>query len=1131
MVELEELVGTTLANRYHVEAILGFGGMGAVYRARHAHTQHPVALKVVVPRADEPALLPRFFREARLTARLRHPNIVQVYDFGRWGPKRNRYYMAMELVDGLPLAQLLDVGLHTGVSCTLISQVLQALAHVHAREVLHRDVKPDNILVERGADGRLVAKLGDFGIAAALRGDDAERLTQRGAFLGTPAFVAPEQVRDAPMLGPPVDIYSVGVILYRMLTGRLPFEGSSAAMAYAKIDEDAPAPRARSGLNIAPGLALKVLKMIARLPEERYALAAEASDALVPFCEPAVLREDLWRRAGGLIPALDDTRPARAPVPPPGLRKPDAAARQHLLWDREEEMRRLGAMAAEVEGGRVKVLLVTGEDGTGKSALLKHLAVELNESGRFSMLRAACRGQRGIVRALAGAVDRMLGTAGRSKPAVRSAVEELLRRHREDDETEADELVGFLRPELGGASDGSRLQSSQFAVLFRLLRRLARIRPVLLTVDDIAMCCAEAGAFLDFLLFEVAYEPFPLMVVATYRVESPDAEFSASLRQLRRADDEDLERLHLGVLNEDALAKALVRAEGLAEPTARRVARRAGGNPMYALHLARAALAETDEPTSVVDSGTFAALPQTLHDILEASLAARLQRTPDQRSSRIVLAHLAVLGEEAPVELLADLLDGAVERLDDVLDALIGAGVLLEVGGGTAVAFAHAVFRDVLGTTLGPRKLRRAHRRAAELRQQMPRVGQTAIIAGHYLAAGDVDEAVGWMLSAQWEEAAVGNSGRSAQLGSEALQLLPAEDPRRLECGLLVGKTLRAAARLGDAEAALKPLLGCDDVDLGLRAGEILAEIYQERVEPEAWKRTVNGMEDRLEGAGEVGRLAYLRARAFLLNASGRSREALPLGEEAVALAAPGEESVLALARMAWAHLAAGDTAAALEAVQRALSEAGDQPYLLGEGLRLRALVHSERGEVESMLRSVDEGLELQRRAGRQARIATMQNDAGLGLAMSGDTEGARERAGQARMVARELGLSMEIMRSELVLAVSEMMEERFIPAWVRLGTLCREVEAAGNVGFLPLLNLASGLAAAGAGRIEPALEALERSDVLVRLPLARPGAVLMETLTDILNRHAERTGDSRAVEGALRASELAAAQRRKLEI
>ncbi len=216
-----------------IESEIGRGGMAAVFRARQRHLDRLVALKVLVPwLAAEPGFAGRFSREARVLAKLNHPNIVTIHDFGQAG---RFFYLLMEYVDGVSLRQAMQAGRFAPAQVLgLVPKICDALQYAHGEGVLHRDIKPDNILLD--ARGRV--KIADFGIAKlAGEGEPAMTLTRSGMRLGTPAYMAPEQVEKPGDVDHRADIYSLGVVLYEMLTGELPLGRFAAPSEKASVDE------------------------------------------------------------------------------------------------------------------------------------------------------------------------------------------------------------------------------------------------------------------------------------------------------------------------------------------------------------------------------------------------------------------------------------------------------------------------------------------------------------------------------------------------------------------------------------------------------------------------------------------------------------------------------------------------------------------------------------------------------------------------------------------------------------------------------------------------------------------------------------------------------------------------------
>jgi PAS domain S-box-containing protein len=261
--------------RYRLIQMLGEGGMGTVYKAHDPKLDRLVAVKVPrfdVPRSDLAIVVQRFLREARSAAQVRHPNVCPIYDVDEHDGVP---FVVMAYVEGQSLAEYLRLmrpDADLAESVRLVRQVAVGLRAVHSHGIVHRDLKPANILLDK--DGQPL--LTDFGLARPE--NETQRLTMHGAVIGTPGYMAPEQAAgEAERIGAPTDIYSLGVLLYVMLTSRLPYQGSALTVLLKQLDEPPPPPSSiRAGLD--PELEGIVLKAMARKPEDRYQSAQQLID-------------------------------------------------------------------------------------------------------------------------------------------------------------------------------------------------------------------------------------------------------------------------------------------------------------------------------------------------------------------------------------------------------------------------------------------------------------------------------------------------------------------------------------------------------------------------------------------------------------------------------------------------------------------------------------------------------------------------------------------------------------------------------------------------------------------------------------------------------------------------------------
>jgi eukaryotic-like serine/threonine-protein kinase len=268
----------TLSGRYETAERLGSGGMSNVYKATDRILERTVAVKILAEHlSDDERFVARFRREALAVAKLIHPNIVQVYDTGIDDGRR---YIVMEYAEGRSGAQILQR--HGPVDAEIAAEIgIQACAgldYAHRRGIIHRDVKPGNLMVVGGpvGGGEMTVKLTDFGIARAI---EQTRITQVGSVVGTAAYLAPEQVRGDEAT-PATDVYALGVVLYQFLTGRLPYEGSSLAELAVRQQNEKPLPPSTYNDEVPGSLGAAVLRALEGDPNRRYASADELATGL-----------------------------------------------------------------------------------------------------------------------------------------------------------------------------------------------------------------------------------------------------------------------------------------------------------------------------------------------------------------------------------------------------------------------------------------------------------------------------------------------------------------------------------------------------------------------------------------------------------------------------------------------------------------------------------------------------------------------------------------------------------------------------------------------------------------------------------------------------------------------------------
>ena len=361
----EAVEGTVIDRRYRLLQRIGSGGMADVWLAEDSHLQRSVAIKILQPRfAQDREFVERFRREAEAAASLQHPNIVAVFDRG---DADGTYYIAMQLLEGRSLKALIDQGLSPEQAVGLVRQILEAAGFAHRHGVVHRDLKPQNVIVD--AEGK--ATVTDFGIARA----GASEITQAGSVMGTPHYLSPEQAQGLDVTAVS-DLYSVGVILYEALTGRVPFEADSAVAIAMKQVAHTPQRPSSINPNVSPALDAVVMRALEKEPGQRF----QSADAFIAALD-AALRE----------PAAAGGTAAFAPLPP-AVVVPDEAEEKR----REEEHRRSRLwwllLAAALIGALIGLALtrdtttavpkVTGEPLNVAIALLEQNGFKVGEVTR-----------------------------------------------------------------------------------------------------------------------------------------------------------------------------------------------------------------------------------------------------------------------------------------------------------------------------------------------------------------------------------------------------------------------------------------------------------------------------------------------------------------------------------------------------------------------------------------------------------------------------------------------------------------------------------------------------------------------------------------------------------------------------
>jgi eukaryotic-like serine/threonine-protein kinase len=576
-----------------LDACVGQGGMGEVWRGHHREQTVPVAIKVITAaEARDPDVCAAFRNEVRAVARLDHPGIVRVLDYGAVDAAAERDsggrlvrespFLAMELLSGGSLHQAAPPSGWPALERTLLD-LLDALAHAHSRGVVHRDLKPRNVLFADETSDRPGLRLTDFGIAHALGGDDPD---DPEGTTGTPWYMAPEQLHDRWRdYGPWTDLYAFGCIAWELATGSRPFEGGSLfAIIWSHLNTELPDFQPRFA--VPTGFEAWVRQLLEKNHRGRFRRAADAAFALRELEEDPVWGPPplplTWR-----VEHSSRSTPERllgAGLGLHGLRRLPVLGRQHQLDQAWAALRSVWASAAP------RLVLLRGEAGCGKSRIAEFICERAEEVGGATMLRVVHDPVPTPTTGLRGMILRTLGCVGLERAGIEARIEEQLTAEGVTDPYEWQALTEFVAPArdwVGEVNDQpvrfvDPLQRN--ALLQRLLARRAAQRPLILWMDDVQWG-SQALSFAEHVMDSAPLSTGPLLLLLTARSEALD-ERPLEARRVAAL----LGRPGTSVLDvpplDDLHSRALVRdALGLEGDLAEAVEIRAGGNPLFAVQL------------------------------------------------------------------------------------------------------------------------------------------------------------------------------------------------------------------------------------------------------------------------------------------------------------------------------------------------------------------------------------------------------------------------------------------------------------------------------------------------------------------------------------------------------------------
>ncbi len=770
------VVGDVLSHRYRLDEEIGRGGMGIVFRGWDTDLERQVAVKVLGLEHQVGDAKARLFREARAAAALSHPHVVAVYDVGE---HKHMPYLVMELVEGPSLKERTPETLEETIE--IATHLCEALHHAHEHGLVHRDLKPANVLIA-DSDGEPLVKLVDLGLAVRERG---VRITREGGITGTVNYMAPEQALGKELDGR-TDLYALGVMLYELTTGRLPFDGDNPLAVLSQHLHAPVVPPRTYRADLPEYLENAILRLLAKNPDDRFATAAEVKAVLTQSPEAAA------------VPA------------PAGVSAARGGLVRGRMVGRDTEIDALRRSWSETALGRGGMVLVSGEPGSGKTRLARELVDYACITGG-TMLSGGCYELE--------AATPYLPFVEALRSWVHQSSDDQLREAVGDSGAEIARLAPELASRIGPFPEGPELSAAEqrlrlYDGVARCLFRLGEPSGVLLFIDDLQWADQASLSLLHYLVRLAPRER--LLILGCYRDTELDRNhpLSEALDTWNR--ERAAVRVHLGRLDLDstsALLTVLLGDECISEAFCAHIHRETEGNPFFIEEVVKTLV---NEEQIVCEYGEWRrrdkdaglALPQGI----KAAIGRRLDHVSEPTTE--ILRTAAILGKSFEFSELAAVAEQTEDELLDALDEAVSAQ-LLETRSGESVIFTHDKIREVLYHELNPIRRRRLHTRVANgLEALRERGGRVAVadLAHHFMEGGCLDKGFDYAMRAAADAATLYAYSDSLRLYERARDCaetmgrtddLPAIDTAMGDVFGLKGEPLNAAAAYERALTAI----------------------------------------------------------------------------------------------------------------------------------------------------------------------------------------------------------------------------------------------------------------------------------------------------------------------------------------
>ena len=810
------MIGQTIKH-YEIKELIGRGAMGTVYRAYDKALDRDVAVKFLSSEIDRaPEEIERFFREARAAAGLNHPNVVVIHDVGEHGGSG---YFVMELLKGSSLRQMIRDGKPPGwrEGMKIVIQILGVLEAANASGLLHRDIKPDNIWITPGGHVKVL----DFGI---VRSTGTQTLTLTGEALGTPEYMAPEQIMGERLDGR-TDLYALGILIFEFLTGQLPFEGLNAVtVIYKQMEEDPPPPsRLRRDLPLA--VEKMILKAMAKEPKRRYPSARAMREEIEALLEGRQVEEE---RVSEGDPQTE----------PPIEKKP--LRFECRLVGREKELDLLKVRVKNTLDGRGGAIMISGEAGIGKSRLASE-AIKFAGRGGCTVLQGSCIYSEGsepylpFIEALGHSLEGRKDPDGEGLTAfIRDEAPEL--------ERLTSRLMTVIRTNrisdvINPAEKTAASREQLFEAILKLLLFLAREKPVIILLEDLQWGDSGSIDLLYYLSRNVQEQP--LLIVGTCRTEDLLPEQEGTPHPLVNATQQmsregvlqrvDLQGLDLEAVN--LMVRFIFRRSMFSPDFRESLFHETGGNPFFVIEVLKLL---RDEGVIFDRRGawrekrtiTRADIPDRVYDVI----VRRIDRLKEDHRELLQIA--SVGGERFASGVLSSVAEKKRVRVLQALNRLERQHQLIR-SEGEAYVFTHAKIREILYDEINPELRREYHAAYGNyLKEKAVPEGKEPVVdlARHFFYGKAADKAFPYLIRAGDRAEGLFAFREARDCYWKALEILPDAgevDGSGEDEPFLIYKIGSLDDRLGDIPAALEHLSRAERLAEARDHPRILGEVQQ----------------------------------------------------------------------------------------------------------------------------------------------------------------------------------------------------------------------------------------------------------------------------------------------------------------